>query len=182
VPCAILVFAALHGQLHGSSRRANLRLAWILAGVCFLTNGYIVFKKLPTLVSPAQFVPMEFHRTAIAVRRLVDRSAKAGPVATLMPIYPLEARLPIYDELSTGIFLYWIGDRLTEAERRQYVGTGPGSIERLLEERPPCAILVGNYLQEDAPFIRYAQRHNYQRFDNRDDPDLAKLVLYVQPN
>ncbi len=181
VPFAILTFAALHGQLRGGDRRANLRLSWILVGLCFLENGPNLIRRLPALTRPAQFVPMGFHRTALAVQRLVRQSSDTGPVATLTPIYPLEAGLPIYHELSTGIFLYWIGDRLTEMERRRYVATAPSVIDRMLEERPPRAILVGRYRQEEVPLILYARRHGYQRFDKRVDADLANMVLYVRP-
>lgn len=63
-------------------------------------------------------------------------------IATLSPIYAIESNLPTYSELSTGPFLFRVGDLLTPEQRKHFAGTSAESLDNLFAEDPPAAILV----------------------------------------
>jgi hypothetical protein len=86
-------------------------------------------------------------------------------IATLSPLFVIESNLPIYSELSTGPFLYRVGDLLTPEQRNRFVGTSPKSIGYLFAEDPPAAILIGFEGALDKPLVEYAIIHNYKKID-----------------
>ncbi len=87
----------------------------------------------------------------------------SGAIATLSPLFAVEADLPIYPELATGPFLYRIGDLLTPEQRKLFHGTSPSTISKLFDSRPPLAIFTGFEGDLDTPLIRYAVTHNYRK-------------------
>jgi hypothetical protein len=99
----------------------------------------------------------ELLRTQLEVDGLAE-----GPVATLMPIYPLEGGLAVYPEFATGPFAYRIAD-VTEPElARYYVMAGPQDLQTLFAQRPPAAILTGFVPELDASFVNWAEANGYQ--------------------
>jgi hypothetical protein len=130
---------------------------------------------------------ISYHRTAHEVRRILETQTSIAPhhtnVATLSPLYALEANLPIYEELATGAFLYRVGDLLTAEERLRYVGTSPDTIHALLDRDPPAAILVGYYTNHpleylEQPLVEYARTRNYRAIVADVFPE--NIVLYVR--
>lgn len=64
-------------------------------------------------------------------------------VLTLGPLYALEAGCDIYTELSSGSIVYRIANRLTPEERRITHTIGPQTLNEILAECPPAAVIVG---------------------------------------
>jgi hypothetical protein len=181
VPFAVLLICGLDRLQQGANRRSYRRLLYVTGAVSLLYGGGHLARSLPRLFSYDQWMPIQLHRQSLAVRRLVPRDTDGGPLATLMPIFAVESGLPVDIRFSTGVFLYWIGDTLTARERQHYSAVSRKTIEKDLEVSPPCAILVGGYpWTDEEPLVRFAERHNYIRFDSRDDRDLQQLVLYAR--
>jgi hypothetical protein len=82
-------------------------------------------------------------------------------VATLYPLYALEAGLPIYPEFSSGVFLYQIGDMLDEEERKRYVTTSPNSLIDFFNENPPGLIITVMLRNFEKPFFEYAEQSDF---------------------
>jgi hypothetical protein len=97
-----------------------------------------------------------------------------GKVATIAPIFAVEAAYPIYPELATGPFLYRIGDLLTSQQLDRYQATSPKTIASLLAQEPPIAILVSHeeseyaessYVALEEPLRRFAEENGYFKVD-----------------
>jgi hypothetical protein len=123
---------------------------------------------------PDQWTSTLVRRDALRIRNQIRLEDRNLPVATLRPVYPIEAGLGIYPELAGGLFVYRVADWLTPEQREHYHTTSPHVVERLLNERPPGAILVGFYPDypglPETPLIEYAESHEYRkvRIDNLD--------------
>ena len=128
--------------------------------------------------------------TGIRVHEIAHRVSKAigdrrhdGKVATLSPLYAIEAGLKIYDELSTGPFTYLSGDLLTAEQRKKYKITSPNSISKMFEDDPPIAIFVGfesfDYVRKsmdmESPLVAYAEQKGFERVHG----DFGGRTLYV---
>ncbi len=126
------------------------RYALLLTGMLLATlgaSGSTLLSHSPQLIQPAQWEVFNLHRTAQELQQFVP---EGGTIATLSPLYALEANRTIYPELASGPFFYRVGDVLSEEQRQRFVGTSPNSICTLLKQMPPDAILVGF---EDMPFL-----------------------------
>jgi hypothetical protein len=95
-----------------------------------------------------------------------------GPVATFMPLYPLEGGLPVYPEFATGSFAFRIAEFTPPDLARVFVSVGPDGVDALFEKDPPAAFLLGYEPELEVAFERYARRMGYQEvpiegLDNR---------------
>jgi hypothetical protein len=97
-------------------------------------------------------------------------------ILTLAPIFPLEGGGQIYQELSTGPFLFRYGSFLSDAQRQIAVSTDPHSLPALLKEKPPDAVIVGfeSDLLESS-LVEYAARSGWQEIR------IDGYKLYVPP-
>lgn len=119
------------------------------------------------------------QRVAASVRQALEAAGAdaAGKVATLSPLYAIEANLPIYPQLATGPFLFRVSDLLTAEQRQRFVAVSPQTLSDLLDADPPAAILVGFEGDLDATLRAYALDHDYRRQDNM----AGGAELYVRP-
>ena len=99
----------------------------------------------------------------------------AGKVATLSPIYCVEAGLPFYLELAGGRFPYDVGDKLSQTELLKYRATSPKQLTELLEQDPPAAVLVGFGGQDNDFAKEFVTKHSYLPVN------LGKGSIYVRP-
>ena len=114
-------------------------------------------------------------RVAADLRRQILRVGHAGKIATLSPIYCIEAGLPIYLELAGGRFPYDVGEKLSHRELLKYHATSPKQLTELLEQDPPAAVLVG-FGDDDLDFAKeFVTRHSYLPIH------LGKGSIYVRP-
>ncbi|MFC0341762.1 hypothetical protein [Paracoccus niistensis] len=129
--------------------------------------GAVALPRLATglvdLRHPDRLTPARLSHGAEALARLAAPDGlAAGPVATLSPLYPLQAGLPIYPEFATGPFAWRVAGHIDPALRASYVMAGPEDLARLFGTRPPVAILTGFDPALEAPLEDYARAHGYR--------------------
>jgi hypothetical protein len=164
--CLIVFFAWLD-----TSRSAFPRALFaVLVLLCVVSRGsYPVTSILSA--RPADWAAVYAHEHA---RQIAARVAgPGGRVATLAPVYALEAGLPIYNELATGPFLYQVGSAMPAGQLRRMNGTAPDDLGRLFQKDPPRAILLEHGHGDEKPLRQYAEAHRYQKHD------LGRTILYV---
>jgi len=143
---------------------------WTFIGVVFvslwwglrplLRHRYLVFR-------PYLATVLRGHRSGGALRAVVERVPRSygTKIATISPIVPLEAGLPIYRELATGPFFFRVGDLLSNERLKRHVGASETGLARLLDADPPRAIFLGLGGKLDAAFELYAREHDYLPLD-----------------
>lgn len=86
-----------------------------------------------------------------------------GPLATLQQIWAVESgHFAPMPELAYAPFTYVIASRLPLSRRDQFHLAGPEELPRLLEQRPPAAILSGLYTEafwSDDDLTAWARQH-----------------------
>lgn len=118
---------------------------------------------LAELRHPERLTPARLGDGAAALARLIaPNGAASGPVATLSPLYPLQAGLPVYPEFAAGPFAWRVADHVTPELRASYVMAGPQDLPQLFAHRPPAAILTGFEPMLEAPLEAWARAHGYQ--------------------
>ncbi len=161
IPFIVVSVALACRSLTGSAGVAVMTV--LLLGSVWQGSGLL--GPLPYVFSPGQWTPSMARQTGAWLREQTG----PGTVATLAPIIPLEAGLPIYPELATGPFAYRVGALMTVAERRAQNVFAPDDIDTLLDARAPRGLLLG-YEPEtlEGPFVDFARpRHfTYQRLPN----------------
>lgn len=118
-----------------------------------------------------------FAAKARRIGEKIKTYAPVGPVLTLAPTWPLEAGLTIYPEFATGPFGWRSAPYVSEQKRAAAHLIAPVDLSKLLETRPPAAILTG---VEDAaleePLLAYAKEHQWRRV-----PLSRKRELWLPP-
>ena len=160
LPFVVVAIALLYGQLAEDQRKAAAPGLIAITLFLVVTGGPRLLGEFPKLRHPGNWTGIAFHRQAERLARAT--AGDGGPIATLAPLYPLEARKPIYPELAAGFVLYRVGDYLSRSEGRNYhYLASPTTIGPLLEREPPSAILVGTEGKLDEPFVAFARSHGY---------------------
>jgi len=108
---------------------------------------------------------LRVHDTAMEIEAvLTENGMRNGrKIATLSPLFVIDSTFSTYSELSTGPFLYRIGDLISAEQRNHFVVSSPNTINDLLHSDPPAAILVGFEKELDDPLIAYALNNNYKK-------------------
>ena len=183
LPFAIILIAALAGLLTKTQRVAVHPLVMAIALSTLMLGGPKLAQSLPNLLAPSTWTGVKVQQTAVAMRGAIgDRSEGKALVATLAPIYALEAGFDVYPELASGPFYYRIGDYLSEEDRQRYQVTSPSTVDGLLDQQPPVAILVGHEGALDAPLIDYAHARGYVLVDAPIGRDrYGESMLYLKP-
>jgi hypothetical protein len=113
---------------------------------------------------------------------LAERGLEDEKVATLMPIYPVEADLPVYPEFATGQFAYRIVPFTEPDLLAHYRAVGPDQIEDFLTKDPPGSLLLGFEPELERPFLQFALSHGYSRISDIGIADrYGTGVLFVRP-
>ncbi len=161
---ALVLFSALmFSRLNLPERRPVATLAIAVCGMMLFTNVLLDARRIGGLANSENWLGYRVHRIAGKIRDVIPPSDRKRPVATVTPIYALEAGLPVYRELATGPFYYRVGHLLTEDQRSRYAITSRDDLARLLDATRPSAILVG-YEEEpvEKPFVDYATSRGYE--------------------
>ncbi|WP_299147679.1 hypothetical protein [uncultured Tateyamaria sp.] len=129
----------------------------------------MVFLALPrlgpgllALRAPAQTEVAQFDAGGREIASVLSEAGLTGPIATLMPLYPLEEGLEVYPEIATGQFAYRVADFITPDLAGHFVMSGPDGMAALFEATPPAALLLGYEPDLEGPMRAYAQAHGYQ--------------------
>jgi hypothetical protein len=120
----------------------------------------VVLRRIPRLARPQNWVPIRLHSIS---QDIVQRTKSPEPILTLAPLYALEGGGNIYDEFSSGPFVYRIAPYMQPADRQLVRSVDPESLGRLLEKSPPAAIILGaEYKPLEAPFLQAIASHSQQ--------------------
>ena len=154
---------------------------WLLLLIlaCGAANGPGLQRSLTRLADPQTWSGVQVHQTALSVRQRLEAAGAdtTGKVATLSPLYALEAGLPIYPQLATGPFLFRVGDLLSAEQRQRFIASSPQTIHALLDAEPPAAILVGFEGDLDAALRDYATQRHYEKQAGM----AGGVELYIRP-
>jgi hypothetical protein len=157
VPFAIVLTCCLYGKVSEENRQW-VKILFVCLLVVSVSSGRVgLFKYLDRMFDTEDWVGVKIHGTSLEIRENIGN----GKVATLSPLFAVEAGLPIYKELATGPFLYRVGDLIPVDKRAHYGVTSPASLAAMLDRDPPGAILVGFEGGLDMPFERYAAENGY---------------------
>ncbi|WP_299890172.1 hypothetical protein [uncultured Ruegeria sp.] len=160
---AVPLLAAFIYRLLPDEKRAQV-VPLCLAGfaLLFLLGAPRLAPGLLSLAKPDSFTSARIAKGGAALRDAVaDSATPDGPVATFMPLYPLEAHLPVYAELATGPFAYRIAPYTDPELAQQYVMAGEKDLPALFDSNPPSAFLLGYDSDLEAPLLRYANENGY---------------------
>ena len=181
-PVAITILVALgYGRLE-AEQVARCRLALrAIALILLLIGAPRWLQDLPGLANVRHWASTAVHRDGLDIAAAMRDAGVDGKVATLAPIIPLEAGLQIYPEFASGPFVYRVGDYLSAAARPLYRTTSPSQVDAFLSADPPAAILTGFEGALEQPFVDFAERHGYRRYQStRDDAFEGRGVLYLR--
>ena len=176
VPFIIILICCFYAAIPTGKRGAARALLVCIVIVTSVFSGPRLLKHIHNVYNVAAWTGISIHHTAHIIRERIGALDSKDKVATLSPLYVIEAGLPIYKELATGPFLYRVGDLIPDEKRRAYVGTSMNTLSALFEIDPPKAILVGFERGLDLPFIRYAEAHAYVKSER----DFGGATLYVR--
>jgi len=181
--CASLLLALLYARLD-VGQRLQAQPALIAASVVLVIVGLPrLTQHLGRLPDPGTWTVSQVHQDGLAIAGRISDANVAGKVATLAPIYPLEANLAVYPELATGQFAYRIAEFTDKKLGKHFRMTSPTAIEALFEAEPPAALLVGFAPGLEAPMVRFAEENGYLRVDGFGiDDRYGRGVLYVKPS
>lgn len=161
--CLPLVAAvAARGLPHGSAQALTPLLASSAALMLLLAVPRLA-PAASAYAAPSQTEVAHFQQGGRILRgTLADHNAPAGPIATLMPLYPLEAGLPVYPEFATGQFAYRVAE-YTDTELASFFAmVGKDALAALFDANPPAAFLLGYEPLLEEPFAAYAQAAGYR--------------------
>ncbi len=160
LPAAFLIVLLLHlaGGQPVDSRRFATPLLIALGIAATAVDAPRLLGGLPALARPAQWTGAGIHRLSTAI----VAAAAGRPVATLSPLYVLDAGGIIYPELAAGPFVYRVAGLIPAEDKPHYRLASPQTLPAMLDLDPPGAILVGAEGDLDNAFRSYAQSHGYR--------------------
>lgn len=163
VAFGLVLCALLYGRLTAAAKN---QVAPVMTAVFLLTAAGglpILLPDLPNLARPSKWTGSSVDRAADDIGRLMAEQPGSGPLLTLAPIYATEAHLPLYKELTLGPFIYRAVDYIS-AENLQFFShvASPRTLEDILVQTPPKAVLVGLEEQLDPLIEAWAIRNGYR--------------------
>jgi len=168
------LFRRLGGKANMSKHfRIAAALAGLSAGVAVLTYPQPLYIA-PFALAPEQWAPIEMHKTA---QDIAGKTKKPKQVLTLAPLLALEGGCDFYTELSAGAIIYRIADSLSPQERQVTHTAGPQSLLKLLESKPPSAVVLGVEMQRlETPIVESIIKSDWKKESYRDGP-----IAYFRP-
>lgn len=147
VPFIIISFAFPLLYLRKLNPDANpnkrFKLARILMIACAAAAAASLphqLQRVPKLFDLQNWTPLHLHRIA---EDIAEKTESPKLILTLAPLYALEGGCDIYDEFSSGPFVYRVAERLSPADRRLVNTISPENLEELIEKSPPSAMVLG---------------------------------------
>ncbi|SMX47267.1 hypothetical protein [Actibacterium lipolyticum] len=135
-----------------------------------------------TFIDPRTTEHAKVAASAELIRqRLTKLGLEEGKVATLMPIYPVQAGLKVYPEFATGQFAYRIVPFTDPELLKQYRAVGPDGLSKFFSADPPSAFLLGYEPLLEAPLLNFAENKGYRRINDMTIPNrYGEGFLYVR--
>jgi len=162
IPFGLALFLALIGRIpetRGELARPVLSAA---AGLALVLGAPMLMPSLPSLLFPRSWTGFQIHDDAGRIAELIGPARLERPVATLAPLYVLEAGDRIYPQLGLGPFIYRAIDYVPPQQQVHFVApVSPTRVGRVLEATCPAAILVGLEGDLETPLIGFAKAQGY---------------------
>jgi len=157
--------------------RKHFRIAAALTALCavvaFLSYPQVLYRT-PFAFVPDRWAPVEMHKLS---QDIAGKTKEPKQILTLAPLLALEGGCDIYTELSAGAIIYRIADSLSAEEREITHTAGPESLLKLLEEKPPSAVILGVEMQRlETPIFESVVKSDWKRQNYRDGP-----AVYFRP-
>jgi len=147
VPFLIISFAFGLLYLRKFAGDKHFKIAAVLVAACVfvaVVSYPIVLQRIPKLFYPQSWVPIRLHRIS---EDIGEKTKSPKLILTLAPLFALEGGCDIYPELSAGSIIYRIADYLSPSDRDITHTVGPETLEALVEESPPSAVILGVELE-----------------------------------
>jgi hypothetical protein len=149
VPVPFIVIALAHPLAHlrtatdkktnGKQRPTASYLVGAAALLALLAYP-VVWGHSTALLTPGKWTPILLHKTSADI---ADKIREPRLVCTLGPLQALEGGCDVYPELACGAIVYRVADRMSDEQRQATHSVGPATLNALLKERPPAAVIVG---------------------------------------
>jgi len=157
----------------GKHFRVAAALTGLCAGVAFLSYPQPLYIT-PFALAPERWVPIERHKIS---QDIALKAKEPKQVLTLAPLLALEGGCDIYTELSAGGIIYRIADSLSPQERQITHTAGPENLLKLLEDKPPSAVVLGVEMQRlETPIFESVVKSDWKRKNYPDGP-----IAYFRP-
>ncbi len=151
----------------GKHFRIAAALTTLCAGVAFLSYPQVLYRTAFAFV-PERWAPIEIHKVS---QDIAAKTKEPKQVLTFAPLLALEGGCDIYTELSAGAIVYRIADSLSPQEREITHTAGPESLLKLLEEKPPSAVILGVEMQRlETPIFESVVKSDWKKENYRDGP------------
>jgi hypothetical protein len=164
--CLPLLAALLYRRLTEEGRKTARPMLGAATALMLVLALPWLGPGLAGAVRPSATTVAATARGGAELKRVIEANHPTGDkVATLLPIYPLEAGLPVYPEFATGQFAFRIAPFTSAKLARNYRMVAAEGIEALFDADPPAAMLLGYDTELEAPMLRYAMAHGYRRVE-----------------
>ena len=161
----ILVVALLHRIPRPEWSGKDGLVLYLVMLVTTISGASNLYQVLPDFVNSNKWTGIKVHNTSEDIRRSLEPIRQGDLIATLSPLYAIEARLPIYVQFASGPFFYRVGDLLFTQKLEHFQGTSPNRVIEMLERQPPIAVIVGVEGVLDAPLLAYAEEKQFLKLE-----------------
>ena len=181
-PVAFIIVALLvaAGRLNRAERAYARPLLLAVAILAVAGSASRLLPELPQLANPAKLTAVRLHRESSDL--LQGAGLRPGDkVATLAPVYALEAGMAIYPELAAGPFVYRVAQYIPASDRKYYRTTSESGLHAFLDADPPAAVLTGDEGPLDRNFETWAVARGYRHVSGPKSKDWEGFRLYLRP-
>lgn len=154
--------ASLYRVMQPSVRTSSKQVAFVALALLFAFHLPTDVRTLAASSDPATWTGVRTHEAGERLASAIDSRHVDRPVATISPLFVLEAGLEIYPELASGPFGYRVGRMIPETRRSALRITSTECVGELLRRSPPSAVLVDMNDELDDPLERFARNEGYR--------------------
>ncbi len=147
VPFIIISFAfpllylrKLNSDTSPNKRFKLARMLMIACAATAMVSLPLSLQRVPKLFDLQNWTPLRLHRIS---EDIAQKTESPKLILTLAPLYALEGGCDIYDEFSSGPFVYRVAEDLSPSERRLVHTVGPEELEELIAKSQPSAMILG---------------------------------------
>lgn len=178
----IVLAALLYARLDMDKREAARPLLMALMVLALVTGASRLAADAGKILRPSKWTGISVHRLAADMAIEIRSAGGNGKVATLSPVYPLEAGLKIYPEFAAGPFMYRTADLIKPADRKYFRLVSETGLPAFLDADPPAAILVGLEGVQDNGLRSYAMTRGYRIVSlDAGHTRYGPITLFVKP-
>lgn len=147
VPFIIISFAFpllylrnLNSDINPNKRFKMARILMVACAATAIASLPGPLQRVPKLFDLQNWTPLHLHRIS---EDIAERTKSPKLILTLAPLYALEGGCDIYDEFSSGSFVYRVAEYLSPSERRLVHTVSPEELEELIAKSQPSAMILG---------------------------------------